>query len=115
MQEEDSPLNHLVQHVKQYVEARIALAKLDTAAGMSAAVSSLAKIAILLLTASIVIVFLSVGMALLIGKQLGEPALGYLCVAGFFLLVGIILYARHDKWIQLRIANEVLKRLANDK
>lgn len=115
MHMENSNFEQLVEHVKQYVETRVQLAKLDTAAGVSAAVSYFVRVGVLFLTLLIVIVFAGCGAALLVGQLMGNVAYGYLIIAGAYLVAGIVFYVINHKWLKVKVTQEVLNRFSDDK
>jgi hypothetical protein len=58
----------------------------------------------------IILIFLSVGVALLIGEKLNSPSSGFFYIALFYVVVGIIIYAIKDKYIKLPIVNSFIKK-----
>jgi hypothetical protein len=112
---ENSNIETLVDHLKQYVETRLELAKLDTAAGVSSAVALITRMAILFFTAAIVLIFASCGVAILLGQLLHNSAYGYLSVAAFYLITGVSFYLLQGNRLKLRVTNAILKRLTNDR
>jgi hypothetical protein len=59
----------------------------------------------------IALMFISIGGAWYLGEYLQSPSIGFLSVAGFYLLITIILYVNREKWIKLPIINAILKKI----
>lgn len=115
MEENKSNINNLVDHLKEYVETRIDLIKTDVADRLSTAVSSIASIIILMITGLFFLLFASVGCAWLITHYTGSAAIGFFSVAGFYLLVSVVIYTKRETLIKIRVVNAILKQLTDDK
>ncbi|MEP7168147.1 MAG: phage holin family protein [Bacteroidota bacterium] len=115
MEENKSNINILVEHVKEYAEARVDLLKIDAADRVSSAASSIASMLILMITGMFFLLFASAGCAWLIKYYTGNAAIGFFSVAGFYLLVSIIIYAKRDTLIKIPVVNAILKHLTDDK
>ncbi len=63
---------------------------------LTISISLVAKVLIIGGLLFIGLIFLSVAAAIFIGQQLGNVALGYLVVAGIFLIIGIIIYVSRN-------------------
>lgn len=70
-------------------------------------ISGLSILAILFFLASLFLVFLTFGLAFYIGSLLGNYAYGFFIIAGFYLLVGILVYINRGSWI----VNPIVKML----
>ncbi len=115
MEENKSNINNLVDHLKEYVETRIDLIKTDAADRLSTTASSIASIFILMITGLLFLLFVSVGCAWLITQYTGNAAIGFFSVAGFYLLVSLVVYAKRDSLIKIPVVNAILKQLTDDK
>lgn len=96
-----SPLNQalsdLVSSIRRYIEIHITLLKLEVME-KSARIVSLTIAAVFLLTLLMLfLLFLSLAAAMWLGDIFGDPALGYLSVAGFYFLAGIIIFVFRRK------------------
>ena len=59
------------------------------------------------------IVVLNIGVALWLGQLLGRLYYGFFCVAGFYALLGIVLYFFLNKWIKKRVSNSIILQILN--
>ena len=113
MENQSSPVDSLLERVKIYVETRIDLLKLKAIDKSSSFLSLLISMIIVILMSFIFIILLSVGIALFLGEMLGKTYYGFFIVAGFYLLVGLMLFAFRNKWMKIPIANSMIKNLTD--
>ena len=113
MENQSSPIDSLIDRVKIYVETRIDLLKLKAIDKSSSFLSLMVSMIIVILMSFIFIILLSVGVALLLGEMLGKAYYGFFIVAGFYLLVGFMLFAFRNKWMKTPIANSMIKNLTD--
>ena len=57
------------------------------------------------------ILFLSVGIALLLGEWLGKLYYGFFIIAVFYLVVGIVMHFYLHKWIKKPVADLIIKQV----
>ena len=103
----------LVDDAGRYIEAKTELWKLKAADKTTEIATTIIAKLLFILIGIIVLIALNTGIALLIGKWLGEAYYGFFIVAGFYLLLGIVLYAARDGLIKkpfyTAIINKILK------
>ena len=56
---------------------------------------------------------LNIGVALWLGELLGKNYFGFLSVAGFYALIGIVLYIFRNKWIKSPLRNSIITQALN--
>jgi hypothetical protein len=109
--EEKSKIDSLVNHVKEYAEQSFNLLLINLYEKVSRMISGATAAIILAVFGVIVLLFLSMGVALWIGRALGEIFLGFFIVAAFYMLVAAFLYMMRDKWIRLPVVNSVIRSI----
>lgn len=62
-------------------------------------ISAVTIVSILFFLFGLFLVFLTFGLAFLIGSLLGNYAYGFLILAGFYMLLGILVYYKRGPWI----------------
>jgi uncharacterized membrane protein YqjE len=85
-------LDSLIEHLTGYVEARIELTKLEIKEDVA---KGLSKVLLFMLMGTVFLLFIiliSVAVAHLIAKSIGAFG-GFAIVAGFYLLLGLLLFA----------------------
>jgi len=111
MENQTSPVESLIDRVKSYVETRIDLLRLKAIDKSSSFLSLLISMIIVILIGFIFIMMLSIGVALLIGHLLGNTYYGFFIVAGFYLVVALLIFSFRKKWLKEPIANSMIKNL----
>ena len=104
-------LQHLAEEVKEYVNVRISIVKLNVAETTS---SILANATATIIVAVIFIFFLffaSTGLALFLSSVIGNSYAGFLIVAGVYLLLGLIIWYTRGKLIRIPIMNAIIKQM----
>lgn len=103
--------DQLAGHVKDYVETRIRIAKLDAADKISGIVSNLAAIAIVFLVLFCFLLFASIAGAYAFALWFGEIYWGFLAVAGIYLIAGLFIWISRERILRMPILNALLKEL----
>jgi uncharacterized RDD family membrane protein YckC len=103
--------NNLTDNIREYIETRIDIIKLETADSGASAVSSMMSWFIIVLIAFLVVLTLTVGTAIGIGYLTENFAIGFFVVTGFYLLVGLLFYFNRNKWLRKPFINVVIKNL----
>jgi hypothetical protein len=109
--EERSKIEQLAGNVKAYLETRFDIVVLNLQDKLSSVISSVASVLVLALLSVFVIFFASVGAAWWIGQTLQNSSIGFFCVAGFYLLLTIIIVIFKDAWIKLPVINALLRKI----
>jgi hypothetical protein len=110
--EEKDKIDSLVSHAKQYAETRYDLLLIDIQDKVSDGVASIASILLLAVLSIFFLLFLSIGAAWLVGQATNNPAMGFFSVAGFYLIIALIIYFGRDKLIRIPIINMILKKIS---
>lgn len=93
-----------------HLEARWNLGVLNAAEKTAGAISSAASAIIIGAITLFVLFFLSLGVAWVIGQSLNNLAYGLFIVAGFYALVGFIVYALRDRFIKIPVINAFIHK-----
>lgn len=109
--EEKNKLEQLFFDMKEYAETRFDIAVLNVQDKVAEVLSSMASAIVAVVFLVFIIFFISVGAAWWIGQALENPAAGFFCIAGFYLLVAIVVLMNKEKWIKLPIINALLKKI----
>lgn len=101
----------LISDTGRYIEAKAELWKLKAVDKTGEVASSLASQLIVIAIAFIGVITLSTGIALLIGKWLGEVYYGFFIVAGFYGLSAIIIYSLRKHLIKTPFYNSIINKI----
>jgi hypothetical protein len=109
-----SQVDKLFLHVREYVEARVRLVSLDLHDKASRGASGVAAGIIFLVFGIFILLFFSLAASWWIGRQTGEPFMGFLAVGGFYLVIGLLIYINRNSWIRKPVINAFLKNIADE-
>lgn len=112
--EEKTRIESAVQHLKEYFETRWDLFVLNSSERASDIVSSIAAVLLIAVSLLFVLLFLSIGAAIWIGHSYGDSSIGFLIVALFYLMIGIVLYIFRRSLIKIPVINKFLNALYRD-
>lgn len=105
----------LYDKAKKYTETSMELFRLNAIDKTADVASSLmARMAIVMVVAMFTL-FVNIGIALLIGKMLGEYYLGFMIVSLFYLILAIVLHLFRNQFIKIPITNLVIEKLLKTK
>lgn len=106
---EKTHVENLVTHTKEYINTKIDILKLTAVDKGSNAISSAAVYLGLAVISLFFLMMISIGAALAISDAMDIGYAGFLIVAGFYLLLGVLLYLMQDKWVRTPIVNAIVK------
>src|SRR5579872_2689731 len=107
-------IEDLVDHVKEYVHVRVDETRLGLAERSSGVVSSLIVGGLLTGLFAMAFLFVFGAAALLLGRMLDDLVLGFLIVAAFLGLAGLIVWWGRQRLIRIPIMNAILDELFNN-
>lgn len=102
---------HLKDHVSEYIKTYVQVAKSKATRGASTIVSAIVIGVATFLLVICFLLFAFTGIAWWLGSLLNSPAAGFFCVAGFFLLLAILLFALRKKVIVPLIRNVIISKV----
>jgi hypothetical protein len=113
IQTEDSidSVEELFQRTGEYLETRVDLVKLKAIDKSSDVISSLAASIVMILVFLLFILSVNIGVAIWIGDSLGKTFYGFFIVAGFYAIVGLILFLVKDKWIKGPVSKLIIEKV----
>ena len=111
MNETFEKVDGLTQHVKDYINTKIEITKLRLAEKTSQVVGNVIAILIVAVLFLFVVVFGSLAGAWALSDMIGKPYAGFLIVAGFYLLLGIIVWVARGRLIRFPVMNALIKML----
>jgi len=97
MSEFTKPVEDLGRSAKDYVDLKVEDVKLRLVKGLSLSLGKMLSMILVLFLCSIVLFALAIGLILLIGQAIDNYAAGAFIVAGFFALIGLVVYLFRKK------------------
>jgi ABC-type multidrug transport system permease subunit len=111
MSEDFKKVESLVNDLKEYVNIRVAQAKLSIAEKLSRILAYMVSILMAALVFFLFLVLVSIAAAIAIGQWLENIWLGFIIVACLCLLLGLLLWVAKDKLVRKPIMNAFIKVL----
>lgn len=99
------------EHLEKYVLVQWELLKLHLVEKYAHISSSVFGSFLLFIVLIMVVMFASIGAALAIGDEIQHPYLGFLVVAGFYLLLFLVLYLFCRKSMRRLIMSFIIKKI----
>ena len=109
MESETNLIEELIEKTVEYGKSSLELAKLKTLDKTSDVVSSFLAHSVVIVILFSFMLFLNLGLALWIGKIMGEIYFGFFAVAGFYCIAAILIYFFMLKWIKKYVGNTLIK------
>lgn len=111
MEDKAKPFESLLNSATEYGKTTYELVKLKALDKTSDVVSSLVPHFFVLIIFSSFMLFLNLGIAFWLGEILGKLFYGFLVIAGFYLIVGVIMHFLMYKWLKKLVCNYVIKQM----
>lgn len=105
----------IINHTSDYLETLYKLNVVRATKKASNIASGMVNTILLFFFSLCILLFLSVAGAWWLGDVFNSPALGFLAVAGFYLLLVIILVALREKVIAPFIKNSLISKIYEEK
>jgi uncharacterized membrane protein len=113
MEDKYKILEELVASAETFGKTNVDLIKLKTVDKTADGISSMVAWATVVIALILFFITLNFGIALLVGDLIGKAYLGFLIVAAFYGLAGLILYLFKDKWIKKPLNNSLINNMLN--
>lgn len=106
-------IEKLVSSASNLAETKMELFKLRAAGKVSASLSGLVAIMMVLVFGGAALTIISFGFAYWIGSGLNNVYAGFFIVGGFYALVGLLVYINRKKWVQTPLSNLFIDKLTS--
>ena len=113
MEQTDGIVKVLLSQVEEYGKTSFELTKLKAVQKLIPVATAFTGNLFVLLTLSLFVLLLNIGIAMWLGELLGKPYYGFMSVAGFYLIAGIILYFTAAKWLRSPVSRFIIKQTLN--
>lgn len=105
----------LFERAGDYSNSTIELLKLNAVDKSADVVSSLVSRLAILLTVALSLLIINIGIALWIGKLLGDSFYGFFFIGGFYAILATLLYIFRHPWLKYPVSNSIIKQLLKQK
>ena len=104
-------LESLFESVESYGGLKLELIKLKSLQSLTRVAASLVFQLIAYALTFLFVFILSIGIAFLLGEELGKPYHGFLIVAGFYLIAIVVFTMFFRTWIRRVVSNSIIKEV----
>lgn len=111
MEEKATLLENLIDTATDYGKTSYELVKLKAVDKITEVISSLVPLLIVILFIASCLLFLSIGLGFWLGDVTGKTYLGFLIVAGIYILLGVIIRYFLFESIKRRIGDHLIKHI----
>lgn len=113
MENQPNHFESLFEKAGDYLETRLELWKLKATQKSSDVISSIASKLVLAGIMMLFFILFNIGIALVLGEWLGKPYYGFLLLAGFYLIAGLIFSSFKNKWVKDPVTQAIIKKIYN--
>jgi hypothetical protein len=104
----------LVDHVQDYINNQIELAKLMAIEKVAIGISNAVTFTVLAFLGLFFIIFFSITLAIGLSMLLGSYLMGFLIVTLLYLILALLLLFNKQKWMIEPISNKIIKNALED-
>jgi len=101
----------LIDKSKDYLDTKIELTKLKTIDKSADVLSTVVVMVSMIFISFLLILFLSIALAIMLGKMLGDYSYGFFIMGGFYAVILLVIYIKREKWIKTPIANDLINKM----
>jgi hypothetical protein len=109
--EDFSKVEHLVDHVRDYMQVRADEVRLGVAERASGVIASLVSGAFITVILVVCYIFVGIGAALLLGRIFDDWVAGFLIIALIQLVLGLLVWGLRQRLIRIPVMNAILHQL----
>ncbi len=113
MEDNAGIIDELLDKATEYGKAELELAKLKVLDKASDIVSASVPSFIVMVSASIFMLFLNLGIAFWVGGLLANMFLGFLAVSAFYGIIALIMHLFMHKWLKTKVGDYIIRRILN--
>ncbi len=112
MEDNAKIIESLLERAAEYGKTSFELIKLKALDKTSDIVSSLIPHSVVFALIAVFMLFLNLGLAFWLGEILGRTFFGFLVVAGFYGITGIIIHFFMHKWLKKKVSDFIIKHVS---
>ena len=115
MEDNATPVATLLERAEDYSNSTIELFKLNAIDKSADVVSSLVSRLAIFITVAMSLLIVSIGVALWVGKLLGDSFYGFFVIGGFYIILAILLHIFRHSLIKYPVSNSIIKQMLKQK
>jgi hypothetical protein len=111
VEEQQHDIDILLSDAGDYIGTRTTLWKLKAIESLSDVSGELVSGLALIGIASVVVLILSAGLALLIGYWIGKSFYGFFIIGGVYAIIGLVFFAFRNQWLKEPFSNMLIRKI----
>jgi hypothetical protein len=111
MENQTNSIESLFGKTRSYIETSLDLLKLKAIDKSSSFISVIITYLVVFIIVGCFFILLNIGLALLIGRLLGESYYGFFILAVLYAVIGMILLKNRNKWVKTPVVNMLIKEM----
>ena len=115
MTDNATPIAILFERAEDFGKTTLKLLELNAIDKSADVISSLVSRLAVIMSIALSIFIINIGLALWIGKLLGETFYGFFVMGGFYAFIAILLQVFRDQWIKYPVSNSIIKQMLKKK
>ena len=115
MTDNTTPIATLFERAEYYGKTTLKLLELNAIDKSADVISSLVSRLAVIMAVVLSILIINIGLALWIGKLLGDAFYGFFIIGGFYAILAILLQVFRDQWIKYPVNNSIIKQMMKQK
>ena len=115
MEDNATPIATLLQRAEDYGNTTLELLKLNAVDKSADVVSSLVSRLAVVITVALSFLIINIGIALWLGKILGDSYFGFFIIGGSYGLLALLFHIFRHQWIKYPVSNSIIKQLLKQK
>lgn len=114
MTDNSTPIGTLFDRAEDFSKTTLKLCKLTAVDKSAEILSSLFSVLIVFMAVVLSIVITSMGLALWLGKLLGDYYYGFFIVGAFYFLVAFLFHVCRKRWLKYPISNSIIRKMLKE-
>jgi hypothetical protein len=115
MTEDATPIATLFERAEEYSKTSLKLFRLNAIDKSADVASSLVSRLAVIMTVVFSVLIGSIGVALWLGKLIGDAFYGFFIVGAFYALLAILLHLFREQWLKYPVSNSIIKQMLKEK
>ena len=105
----------LIEKIEQYAKTSVELYKLKAIDKATDIFSSVVSMVLIFAFITLFFLLATIGLSLYLGEVLGKAHYGFFVVAGFYLLIGIVLFATRKSFLETGLNDYIVREIFKEK
>lgn len=115
MTDNSTPIATFFERAEDFSKTTLILLKLNAINKSADVASSLIARLVVIMTVVLSVLIINIGLALWIGKLLGETYYGFFVIGGFYALLAFVLQIFRDQVLKYPVSDSIIKQMLKPK